>query len=53
MLLALAPSSDMAMASDKSSAFRVVVVVRTGGVFVAIYFHGDLHQGSIASRETS
>lgn len=33
MLLALGPSSDMAMASDKNSAFRVVVVVRTGVVF--------------------
>lgn len=39
----------MAMASDKSSAFRVVVVVRTW----LVYNCGDLCQGSIAARERS
>lgn len=44
----------MAMASDKSSAFRVVVLVRTGVfLIVEVCFHGDLHQSSIAARETS
>lgn len=44
----------MAMASDKSSAFRVVILVRAGVfLIVEVYFHGDLHQGSIAARETS
>lgn len=44
----------MAMVSDKSSAFRVVVLVRTGVfLIVEVYFHGHLHQGSNAARETS